>query len=322
MRTYARAGAKEAARREFEGLWAATTTPFDAAGRPDTDALGADLERLVQDLEVDGVFCTGVMSEFWALSVEERRTQVEAVVSATRGRCPVIAHTGHHSLSESLLLTRHAENVGADYAVVIRPYFPQAGEEGIYDFYARLCAGVDIGVWIFDTGYAGDPLSLDLLDRLADIENVCGMKLGHSHAHFLKVLGRVGDRVVVSEPNEGAWLSNMRDHGLRVFMSSAAPYLYQTPSWRPMREYTRAAMAGDHRKAAEIAATLDPVREIADRWLHGRWHREGVHPVPMIKAWSSLLGMAGGAVRPPLSDPEPAAVAALEAALDGAGLLR
>lgn len=321
MTGYARSGAKEAARRDFRGLWAATTTPFDAAGRPDAGALAADVERLVRDLEIDGIFCTGVMSEFWALSAEERRAQVEVVVSSVAGRCPVIAHTGHHSITESIALTRHAETAGADYAVVVRPYYPHDAEEGVFDFYSRLCGSVDIGVWVFDTGYAGEPLSLDLLDRLADIENVCGVKLGHSHAHFLDVLARVGDRVVVSEPNEGEWLSNMRDHGVRVFMSSAAPYLYQTPSWRPLLEYTRAAMGGDERKAGEIAAALDPLREAADRWLHGRWRRERVHPVPMIKAWSSLLGMAGGPVRPPLRDPDPADVAALEAELRRAGLL-
>lgn len=318
---YTRSGAKDAARGAFVGLWAAITTPFDASDTPDAEALAADLDRLAGELEVDGVFCAGVMNEFWALSADERRTQVETVVEALRGRCPVIAHTGHHSVTETIALTRHAEQSGADFAVVLRPYYPAAGEEGVYDFYRRVCDAVDIGVWIFDTSYVGAPLSLDLLDRLADVENVCGMKIGHPHAHFLDVLARVGDRVVVSEPSEAEWLGDMRDHGQRVHMSSAAPYLYQTPAWRPMLEYTRAALAGDFVKAAEVSATLEPVREVAERFIHGPWRRDRVHPLPMIKAWAGMLGLSGGAVRPPLRDPEPAQVGELEAALGGAGLL-
>lgn len=318
---YTKAGAKDAAREDFVGLWAATTTPFDRHGRPDLEALVSDLERLVEDLEVDGIFCTGVMSEFWALSAAERRAQVEAVVAATRGHCPAIAHTGHHSISETVELTQQAEQAGADYAVVIRPYYPSADEEGMFDFYAQLCDAVDIGVWVFDTNYAGGPLSLDLLDRLADLENVCGMKIGHLHRHFLDVLARVGDRVVVTEPNESEWLGNVRDHAARVFMSSAAPYLYQTPTWRPMLEYTRLAFAGDYDKAAEVSAGLAHLREIADRWLHGRWQREGVHAVPMVKVWSGLVGLSGGPVRAPLRSPSASEVAELEADLHGAGLL-
>lgn len=318
---YTKADAKEAARRSFKGLWAATTTPFDGEGRMDLDALAGDVGHLVDDLEIDGIFCTGVMSEFWALSGEERTRQVEAVVSLTRGHCPVIAHTGHHSITETVALTRQAEAAGAEFAVVIRPYYPSGDEEGIFDFYSALCRDTDIGVWIFDTSYAGPPLSLELVDRLADLETICGIKVGHPQAHYLDVLARVGDRILACSPNEGEWLANMREHGQTVFMSSAAPYLYQTATWRPMRDYTQAALSGDVEKAAEIAATLEPVRAVAERWLHGRWNRDRVNPLPMLKAWASLLGMSGGPVRPPLRSATPEDVDALAADLEASGLL-
>lgn len=318
---YSRGDAKRAAAETFTGLWAATTTPFDAGGRADLDALAADLHRVVDDLGVGGVFCTGVMSEFWALSAAERRAQVEAVVAATRGKCPVIAHTGHHSVTEAIELTRHAESAGADFAVAVRPYYPVGtDEEGVYDFYARLCEAVDIGVWVFDTGFAGPALSLDLVARLADIENICGIKVGHPHAHYLDVLAKVGDRILVCEPNETEWLGNMRDRGQRVFMSSAAPYLLQTPGSRPMLDYTRAALAGDFATAEAVRDAMAPLRRLSDKWLHSARSR-GEHPVPVIKAWSGLLGMAGGPVRPPLRSPDRATVDALAADLAAAGLL-
>jgi 4-hydroxy-tetrahydrodipicolinate synthase len=111
----------------------------------------------------------------------------------------------------------------------------------------------------------------------------------------------------------------MRDHGQRVYMSSAAPYLYQTPGWQPMREYTTLALRGETAKAEEVAATLDPVRSVARRWLHGQERQ--IDNIASIKAWAGLVGLSGGAVRPPLVSHTRAELDALAADLAAAGLL-
>jgi len=315
---YARAEAKRAARECFTGLWAATATPFGPAGDIDEAALRRDVDRLTGDLRIDGLFCGGVMSEFWALSGAERRRLVEVVVEQAQGMCPVLAHTGHHSAAETIALTRHAQDVGADFAVVINPYYPPATDEGLYEWFAHVCRNVDIGVWLFDTGYSGVSLSGELIGRLAGIENVVGIKVGRPHARYLELLALVGESILVCSPHEETWLENMRDHGQRVYTSSAAPYLYQTPFWQPMREYTTLALAGEIAKAEEVAASLGPVRALAAKWLQGRARR--IDNVPAIKAWAGAVGMSGGTVRPPLLSLPDAEQAELAADLAAAGL--
>ena len=310
--------AKQAARERFTGLWAAITTPFGAAGELDEAALRRDLDRLTGELRIDGVFCGGVMSEFWALSGAERRRLVEVVVECCRGRCPVLAHTGHHSAAETIELTRHAARAGADFAVVINPYYPPATDEGLYRWFEQVCASAGIGIWLFDTGYSGVALSTGLIRRLATIENVCGIKVGRPHDRYLELLAAVGDTILVCSPHEETWLENMRDHGQRVYMSSAAPYLYQTPGWQPMREYTTLALGGDIAGAEKAAATLDPVRAVAGTWLQGRPRQ--IDNIISIKAWAGLVGMSGGAVRPPLVSHTRAELDDLAADLATAGL--
>jgi len=310
--------AKQAARERFTGLWAAITTPFGAAGELDEAALRRDLDRLTGGLRIDGVFCGGVMSEFWALSGAERRRLVEVVVECCRGKCPVLAHTGHHSAAETIELTRHAARAGADFAVVINPYYPPATDEGLYRWFEQVCASAGIGIWLFDTGYSGVALSTGLIRRLATIENVCGIKVGRPHGRYLELLAAVGDTILVCSPHEETWLENMRDHGQRVYMSSAAPYLYQTPGWQPMREYTTLALGGDIAQAGKVAATLDPVRAVAGRWLQGRPRQ--IDNIISIKAWAGLVGMSGGAVRPPLVSHTRAELDDLAADLATAGL--
>ena len=63
---YTKAEAKQAARDCFTGLWAATTTPFDRRGDLDAYALRQDLDRLTGSLGIGGIFCGGVMGEFWS----------------------------------------------------------------------------------------------------------------------------------------------------------------------------------------------------------------------------------------------------------------
>jgi 4-hydroxy-tetrahydrodipicolinate synthase len=317
---YLRADSKRVARESFKGLWAAITTPFTSAGAIDEAALLKDLERLTGPLCVDGIFCTGVMGEFWALSLAERRRSVELIVDACRGRVPVIAHTGHHSARDTIELTRHAAEAGADFAVVINPYYPAGSDDGLHSWFTEVLDAVDIGVWLFDTNYSGVSLSSELINRLADVENVCGIKVGHDHARYLEILDLVGDRILVCEPNESTWLENMRDHAQRVYMSAASPFLYQSPTWQPMREYTTLALAGEFEKAEQVSATLDPVRELATKWLHGPWAKNRVHPLPYIKAWAGLMGMSGGQVRAPLTPITPEEHRELAADLAAIGL--
>jgi 4-hydroxy-tetrahydrodipicolinate synthase len=315
---YTKAEAKQSARERVTGLWAAITVPFGAGGGIDEAALRTDLDRLTGDLAIDGIFSGGVMSEFWALSGAERRRLTEVVAERARGRCPVLAHTGQHSAAETIELTRHAESAGADFAVVINPYYPPASDDGLYAWFAHVCASVDIGVWLFDTGYSGVVLSTRLIGRLAGIENVVGIKVGRDHARYLELLNLFGEQILVCSPHEETWLENMTVHGQRVYMSSAMPYLYQTPNWQPLREYTRLALAGEAARAAEVAATLDPVRAVAGKWLRG--HERRIDNVAPIKAWAGLAGLSGGPVRPPLVSLTAAEREALAADLAAAGL--
>ncbi|MFL5839841.1 MAG: dihydrodipicolinate synthase family protein [Thermoleophilaceae bacterium] len=309
---YAKADAKAAARQTFTGIWAAVTTPFDMEGEVDHAALDEDVRYLIETLAVGGIFCTGVMGEFWALTSRERTDVIRSVVEACNGEVPVLAHTGHHSARETIELTRAAQEAGADFVVMINPYYPVSSPDGLRDWFRQVLDGVDIGVWLFDTSYSEVSLPLDLIDRLADFEHVCGIKVGHGHERYLEVLDRVGDRILACEASESTWLENMRDHGQTVYMSSAVPYLFQTAESQPMNEYTRLALASDFEAAELVARSMAPLRELADKWLHGRWVRERINPVPYIKAWAGLLGMSGGRPRaplPPLSEDQLAALA-------------
>jgi 4-hydroxy-tetrahydrodipicolinate synthase len=300
---YRRSEAKEAARAQFRGVWAAIATPFHADGSLDESGLRSNMRHFTGSLGVAGIFCAGTMGEFWALTKEERKRVVEIVVEEARGKCKVIAHTGHHSPDETVDLTRHAQEVGADFAVVINPYYPVSGEQAIYEWFKAVVSKVDIGVWMFDTAFSGLSLSARLTARIAEFEKLCG------------------DKIVLSHPSETEYLTLMRDYGMRVHMSSAAPFLMQTASWKPMHEYSELGLAGRFDEAKKVRDSFEPLREVHEKWMREPWLKHQLIPIAYLKAWTEMLGMAAGPVRAPLLQITDAERATLRADLEGCGLL-
>lgn len=323
MSKYRRSEAKEAARAQFRGVWAAITTPFTPEGELDEAGLRRNMRYYTDQLAIAGIFCTGTMGEYWALTKEERKRVVEIVVEEAKGKCLTIPHTGHHSAEETIELTRHAHEVGADFAIVINPYFPvaKADDAMLYEWFKRVVNAVDIGVWMFDTRYSGTSLSVELTARIAEFENVCGIKCSRPMEHYAAVKRVCGDKIVMSHPSETHLLMLMREYGQRVHMSSATPYLYQTASWRPMHDYVELALAGKFDEANKVSAELQPVREAHDRWVHASWDDRGIIGIAEIKAWSEMLGMAAGPVRTPLLQMSAEQKEALRVDLERAGLL-
>lgn len=319
---YAKLEAKAASRASFRGVWAAVTTPFKTDLSVDEAGLRHNMRHVSRTLKVDGVFCTGVMGEFWSLTKEERKRVVEIVCEEAKGHCKVIAHTGHHSAHETIELTRHAEQAGADFAILMTPYYPAASEAMVFEWFKYVADRVDIGIWMFDTPFSNTPqLSPGITARIAGLTNICGAKIARPVEHYAAVRKLVGDEIVLSSPIEGEFLNMIRDHGQRVHQSSASPYLLQSAERQPIREYSNLALDGRFSEAQPISDTLKAARAVGRKWTVEPFHHHKLVPIAAIKAWSELHGMAGGPVRPPLPQLTEAERAELRVDVEKAGVL-
>ena len=316
--------AKATAFEKVRGLWIAIPTPFTLAGEIDEGALRKAVGYYIEGLGVDGIFCGGVMGEFWAMTTEERARVHELVVNTATGRVPIMAHIGHHTYSEAARLSRHAEHIGADFVIAINPYFPiRPSDDIVRDWYRRLTAESSVPFFLFNTSYSGYALSPELIAELADLETVCGIKNPKPRDHLLRVRDLVGDKIVVCDAGESEWLGLHLDHGFQALMSTPALAMYQTPDNRPIRDYTQMADAGDIDGAWALHGTLVRERAAFERWMRGSWlaRGEGAIPIAELKAWLGLMGLPQGAVRPPLIPLSEERAGALRAELDGLGLL-
>jgi 4-hydroxy-tetrahydrodipicolinate synthase len=235
-----------------------------------------------------------------------------------------MAHIGHHTYSEAARLSRHAEQIGADFVIAINPYFPiKPSDDLVRNWYRRLTAESSVPFFLFNTSYSGYALSPSLIAELAELETVCGIKNPKPLEHLLEVQDRVGDRIVVCDADEADWLGLHLDHGFQSLMSTPALAMFQTPSRLPIREYTAIADSGDVAGAWELQATLEGERAAFQRWMRDQWlaRGEGAIPIAELKAWLGLMGLPQGTVRPPLVPLSEPRMDALRSDLDGLGLL-
>ncbi|MDH3263714.1 MAG: 4-hydroxy-tetrahydrodipicolinate synthase, partial [Paracoccaceae bacterium] len=113
----------------FRGSMPALVTPF-RNGAVDFDALKDLVEWHIAEGS-HGLVPVGTTGESPTLSHEEHEAVVEAVVKAVAKRIPVIAGTGSNNTAEAIRLTKHAERVGADGALVVTPYYNKPTQRGL-----------------------------------------------------------------------------------------------------------------------------------------------------------------------------------------------
>jgi 4-hydroxy-tetrahydrodipicolinate synthase len=318
---YSRANAKAYARNNLRGIWGAIPYPFTADDELDEAGLRRNIRYCIDNKLLDGVYCGHFMSEFWSLTTVERKRAAQIVVDECGTDIPVMVHTGHTSARESVELSQHAEHIGADYLAVGNPYFMAYSEEQIYDYFRYISQRTEAGILITNTGYTGVVLTPELISRLADLENVVAVKNSPPMPHTLETLRLVGDRILVSNPNERNWFSLMIEHDCRLYTSSAGPFLLQKPGYTPIKDYTALVMRGQVAEAAIIAQGMEPARKLFDKWLRNPWPARRLMPIAYLKAWCGLLGLAGGAVRSPLLQITPAELAELRQDLTSVGLV-
>jgi 4-hydroxy-tetrahydrodipicolinate synthase len=315
--------AKALAREKVKGLWIAIPTPFSADGKHvDEDVLAASVEHYIDGVRVDGIFCGGVMGEFWALSLAERKRVHELVVRQAAGRVPVMAQVGHHVFADMVDLCGHAIEHGIDFGIAMNPYYPPSPPpESARAWYEALADASPLPMFLFNTMYAGYTLAPELIAELADLDNICGIKNPQSREHLLRVQALAGDRIVVTDASERHWLELHADHGFQALMSTPALALYQRPGELPVVEYTDLADAGDLEGARALSDRLDPARDAFDRWMRQPWLERRVIPIAQLKAWLGLLGLPQGPVRPPLVALTPEEELALRRDLEAAELV-
>ena len=159
----------------FEGYLTALITPF-RNGEVDEDAYRDFVAWQIEEGAAGLVPC-GTTGESPTLSHDEHRRVTEICIDVAAGRVPVVAGTGSNSTKEAISLTRHANDAGADGALLVMPYYNKPTQEGMYAHYKAINDAVEIPQIIYNIpGRSVVDMSVETMARLAALPNVVGVK--------------------------------------------------------------------------------------------------------------------------------------------------
>ena len=174
----------------FTGSGVALITPFDENGEVNYSRLREILEFHVIN-HTDAIIVTGTTGEGSTLNDEEKISVIEFTVNIINNRIPVIAGTGSNDTRHAAEFSKRVERLGVDGLLVVTPYYNKGNENGIYEHYKAIAEEVKIPIIMYNVpSRTGVNLSIQLLKRLAQIENITALKEASGDISYVAEVAR------------------------------------------------------------------------------------------------------------------------------------
>ena len=272
-------------RSKLSGVIAFPVTPFKEDLSLDLPALHQNLTHLLQ-YQICAIVAAGGTGELYSLTPAEYTRVIELTALAVEDRVPVIAGVGFGQRL-AVEMAQAAEKAGADGILAFPPYYPQAEDEGLFEYYRAIGEATRLGMLIYSRDWVS--FSPAMVERLSAIPTLIGWKDGHGDIRRLQmIMNHVGDRL--------QWIGGAGDDmvaayfsiGVTTFTSSIA-----TVAPRLSLRLWELADAGDWE-------ALNGLLERCVVPLYALRARRKGYEVSAMKAMMDLVGLNGGPVRPPL----------------------
>ncbi len=237
----------------------------------------------------NGLVPAGTTGESPTLNHDEHQKVIEICIKESNGAIPVIAGTGSNSTTEAVSLTKHAEKVGANAALVVTPYYNKPTQEGLYQHYKAIndSCGIPIIIYNIPSRSVID-MTVDTMARLFELKNIVGVK------DATGILDRVdeqkkkmgNDFIQLTGNDDNAFEFNKRGGiGAISVTANIAPKLCSD-----FQKFSLSKSDNEYKEAERIDKILQPV--------HKSMFIES-NPSP-VKYAAKLLGLCNDEVRLPL----------------------
>jgi 5-dehydro-4-deoxyglucarate dehydratase len=270
-----------------QGVIAFPITPFKEDLSLDLPGLHHNLTKLLEH-PISAVVAAGGTGEMYSLTPAEHTRVIELTAHAVDGRVPVIAGVGFNARLGSEM-AQAAKNVGATAILAFAPYYPNADENGLFNYYRDLGSATSLPLIVYSRDWAA--FSPGAVERLTGIETLIAWKDGQGDIRRLQaIMNRVGNRL--------QWIGGAGDDMVAAYYSTGIRSFTSSIATVAPRLSLKLHELGSAGRGEELAALLRraviPLYEIRSR-------RKG-YEVSTMKAMMDMVGLFGGAVRPPLVD--------------------
>lgn len=290
----------------FRGSITALITPF-RDGAVDESAFSRFVDWQISE-GTKGLVPVGTTGESPTVSHAEHERVIEICVETANKRVPVIAGAGSNSTEEAIGFAKFAQKVGADAILSVSPYYNKPNQDGLFAHFSAIADATDLPMFLYNIpGRSIVDINIDTMVRLRKAcPNIVGVKDATADMARMSLQRHYmdDDFIHLSGEDISALGYNAHGgHGCISVTSNIAPAL--------CNEMQEASLAGDFAKALAVQDKLAP--------LHTALFKDP-NPVP-VKYVAARLGLCEADVRLPLAPISDSTKAAVDAALEHAGLV-
>ena len=272
----------------FKGSIPALITPFKN-GEVDY----ASLEKLVEwqiSEGSSGLVAVGTTGESATLDVKEHIEVIDFTVKFINKRIPVIAGTGANSTHEAVELSQEAKLRGADYVLLVTPYYNKPNQKGLIKHYEKIANSVDIKQVLYNVpSRTACDMSPETVETLSKHENIVGVKEAVDNVERIKQLVSISEECknfsILS--GDDPTFMNSLIHGAHGVISVAANVI---PN--PISQICKYVKADKYDEAEKLNKLYDD--------LYGLLFVES-NPIP-LKWMMYKMGLIQNSLRLPLSE--------------------
>ena len=290
----------------FTGSCVALITPFKD-NKIDFDRFRELIDWHIEN-GTDAILVAGTTGETSTLTDQEHLDLLRVAGEHIAGRVPYIAGTGSNDTAYSIMLSKYAEEQGADAVLVINPYYNKSTQKGIYVHIKAIADAIKVPIIVYNVpSRTGANISVSTMQKLAEIPNVQAVKEASGDISQITEIARTcSGKLDVYSGNDDQTLPILSVGGKGIISVSANIIP------KDMHDLVAAFMDGDVDRAREM--------QFSTNLINLAMFYE-TNPIP-VKTAMRLLGTDTGEMRLPLVEMEEANEARLVEALKEYGLLK
>lgn len=187
----------------FEGSGVAIVTPFTNDNKINYDELKKLIDFQIRN-NTDAIVVCGTTGESATLSNSERRELIKFTVEYVNHRVPVIAGTGSNNTQYAIELTKYAESVNVDGALVVTPYYNKTTQKGLICHYTSIANSVSIPIIMYNVpSRTGLNIEPNTAFELSNVTNIVAIKEASGNiSQVLKIKELCQDNLQIYSGND------------------------------------------------------------------------------------------------------------------------
>lgn len=154
----------------------ALITPFNKSGSVNY----FELKRLIEfqiASNTNAIIILGTTGEASTITEAERIKIIKFCVNQVNGRIPVIVGTGSNSTEKAIFFTKQAEELGADGALIVSPYYNKTTQKGLIEHYKLIAKSTKLPIIVYNVpSRTGLNILPETVLKLSKIKNIVGIK--------------------------------------------------------------------------------------------------------------------------------------------------